>query len=163
MFRKLVLAFVLAVFACTALPFAVAQDTNGQSSTGATEQQSSPSGAQRGGRGARHFDPAQRTERLTKRLRLNSDQQSKVQQILTSEQSQMKQLHSDSSLSQQDRRSKMMDIHKTSNDQIRALLDSDQQQKWDKMQQKHEERMQKHREGGQAPSAAPDSGQPQAS
>jgi hypothetical protein len=75
----------------------------------------------------------------------------------------MQQLHSDSSLSQQDRRSKMMDIHKTSNEQIRALLDSDQQQKWDKMQQKREERMQKHREGGQAPSSAPDSGPPQAS
>jgi hypothetical protein len=163
MFRNLVLAFALSVFACTALPFAGAQDTNGQSATGAPDQPSAPAGAQRGGRGARHFDPAQRTQRLTKRLKLNADQQSKVQQILTSEQSQMQQLHSDSSLSQQDRRSKMMDIHKTSNEQIRALLDSDQQQKWDKMQQKREERMQKHREGAQVPSSAPDSGPPQAS
>ena len=71
---------------------------------------------------------------LTKRLNLTSDQQAKVLDILKSEQSQMESLHSDSSLSQQDRHSKMMDIHKTSDDQIRALLDPDQQKKFDAMQ-----------------------------
>ena len=50
---------------------------------------------------------------LTKQLRLTSDQQPKVLEILKSEQSQMENLRSDSSVTQDDRRSKMMEIHKS--------------------------------------------------
>lgn len=82
------------------------------------------------------MDPAQRTQALTQQLNLTADQQAKVQQILQSESSQMESLRSDSSLSQQDRHSKMMAIHQTSDTQIRALLDPDQQKKWDAMQAK---------------------------
>ena len=74
---------------------------------------------------------------LTKQLKLTSDQQPKVLDILKSQQSQMEKLRSDSSLSEDDRRSKMMDIHKSSDSQIRALLDSDQQKKWDKIESAH--------------------------
>ena len=84
-------------------------------------------------------DPAKRTEMLTKQLNLTSDQQAKVLDILKSQQSQMESLRSDTSLSQEDRRSKMMEIHKTSDDQIRGLLDANQQKKWDEMQSKHEQ------------------------
>ena len=87
---------------------------------------------------------------LSKQLKLSSDQQSKVGDILKSEQSQMEAVHQDSSLSQQDRRSKMMDIHKTSNDQIRGLLDSDQQAR-------QEQWIQGHHRGGETPPAPPDS------
>jgi len=41
----------------------------------------------------------------------------------------------------------MMDIHKTSDAQIRALLDSGQQKKWDEMQAKSEQWMQNRRSG----------------
>ena len=95
---------------------------------------------------------------LNKQLKLTSDQQPKVLEILKSEQSQMEKLRSDSSLSQDDRRSKMMDIHKSSNNQIRALLDPDQQKKWDAMQSKREQ-WQGHHQEGQGPGAAPDSSQ----
>jgi hypothetical protein len=54
----------------------------------------------------------------------------------------MQSLRQDTSQSQQDRRSKMMDIHKTSDTQIRTLLDSTQQKKWDEMQAKREQWMQ---------------------
>jgi hypothetical protein len=97
-------------------------------------QQAAPQG-ETGHRGG-HFDPARRTEMLTKQLNLTSDQQTKVQDVLKSEQSQMESLRSDTSLSQEDRRSKMMDIHKTSSDQIRGLLDANQQKKFDEMQSK---------------------------
>ena len=92
-------------------------------------------------------DPAQRTKELTEKLKLTSDQQTKVQDILQSEHSQMESLHQDSSLSQQDRRAKMMDIRKNSDTQIRALLDSNQQKKWDEMQAKREQWGQGHRHG----------------
>jgi protein CpxP len=91
---------------------------------------------------------------LTKQLKLTSDQQPKVLEILKSEQSQMESLRSDSS--RDDRRSKMMDLRKASNDQIRALLDSKQQKKWDEMQSRHEQR-QGHHQDGQVPGAAPGS------
>src|ERR1700685_881465 len=83
-------------------------------------------------------DPARRTQQLTKQLNLTSDQQTKVQEILQSERSQMDTLRQDSSVSQQDRHSKMMHIQQNSDTQIRALLDSTQQPKWDEMQAKRQ-------------------------
>jgi periplasmic protein CpxP/Spy len=144
MFKTLkysLLALTLATVAYTVVPSAVAQDS------GASDQQAAPPEHGRGG----HFDPEKRTEILTKQLKLTSDQQPKVLDILKSAQSQMQSLRSDTSLSQDDRRSKMMEIHKTSNDQVRALLDSDQQKKWDAMQSKHQQ-WQGHHQDGQAPS-----------
>ena len=75
---------------------------------------------------------------LTRTLHLSSDQQSKVREILQSEHSQMESLRTASSTPQPDRRAKMMEIRKASNDQVRALLDSNQQRKFDMMQSRHE-------------------------
>jgi len=81
-------------------------------------------------------DPQKRVQHLTKKLNLSSDQQAKVLTILQDQQKQRENLRNDSSLSQQDRRSKMMDLHKSANEQIRALLTPDQQKKFDQMEQK---------------------------
>ena len=152
MFKHGLFTLLLAAVVYTSLPSAMAQDTgnNDQQST----TQSEPPEHGRSG----HFDPARRTEMLTKQLKLTSDQQPKVLDILKSAQSQMQSLRSDSSLSQEDRRSKMMEIHKTSDDQIRALLDAKQQKKWDAMQAEHEQ-WRGHHPDGQAPTA-PDASQP---
>jgi protein CpxP len=145
MLKHNLLTLVLAGAVCAAVPFVVAQDS------GSTPPQSAPSGAPpEHGRGG-HFDPAQRTERLTKELKLTSDQQPKVLDILKSEQSKMQDLRSDSSVSQDDRRSKMMDIHKASDDQIRALLDANQQKKFDEMQSKRGQWQGHHGQGESAP------------
>lgn len=125
---------------------AVAQDNNDSQQPGPPQHMH--------GRG--QFDPAKRTEMLTKQLNLSSDQQAKVLDTLKSEQSQMEALRSDSSLSQDDRRSKMMDIHKSTNDQVRGILNSDQQKKWDEMQSRREQ-WQGHHPNGQMPPPAPDS------
>lgn len=149
MLKHCFLALLLAAVFCAVMPSAIAQDS------GSNDQ---PSAAPEHGRGG-HFDPEKRTEMLTKQLKLTSDQQPKVLSILKSTQSQMQGLRSDSSLSQDDRRSKMMEIHKASNDQIRALLDPNQQKKWDAMQSEHGQ-WQGHHPDAQAPST-PDSSQPQ--
>jgi periplasmic protein CpxP/Spy len=112
---------------------AIAQDN------GSNQPSASGQSGEQPEHGRRHFDPEKRTEMLTKQLKLTSDQQPKVLDILKSEQSQMESLRSDTSTSQDDRRSKMMDIHKASDDQIRALLTPDQQKKWDAMQARHEQ------------------------
>jgi periplasmic protein CpxP/Spy len=146
MLKQGLLALLLAALVYTVAPFASAQDN------GSGDQQSTTAGAPpEHGRGG-HFDPEKRTEMLTKQLKLTSDQQPKVLDILKTTQSQMQSLRSDSSVSQDDRRSKMMEIHKTSNDQIRALLDPTQQKKWDTMQSKQQQ-WQGHHQEGQAPTA----------
>jgi hypothetical protein len=148
--EELMLRKYLIVSACCALLYAApvfAQDTENTAQQPAATQ---PEGGH--GRG-RHFDPAKRTERLTKKLNLNADQQSKVKDILTSEQSQMQSLRSDTAMAKTDRHAKMMDIHKSLDDQIRGLLDSTQQQKWDKMQAKREQRMEKRHGGDRMGSA----------
>jgi len=153
MFKHCLLALTLAGLVYTITPAAVAQDT------GANDQQAAPEAAPpEHGPGRGHMDPAKHAAMLAKRLNLSSDQQSKVQDILKSEQSQMESLRADSSVSPEDRRSKMMDIHKSTNDQVRGLLDPDQQKKWDEMQSRREEWG--HHHGGQA-GAPPDSPPPQ--
>ena len=144
MLKHGLLALALAAFAFAGSS-AIAQN-------GGDNQQSPPAGGPGQGYGHRHMDPEKRTEMLTKQLKLTSDQQPKVLEVLKSEQSQMESLHSDSSLSQDDRRAKMMDIHKASNDQIRALLDANQQKKWDEMQSRHEQ-WQGHQGQGEGPGA----------
>jgi periplasmic protein CpxP/Spy len=151
MLKHCLLALTLAAVVYSAAPSAVAQDS------GSNDQSAAPAGGPpEHGRGG-HFDPEKRTEMLTKQLKLTADQQPKVLDILKTAQSQMQSLRSDSSTSQEDRRSKMMEIHKTSDDQIRALLDSKQQKKWDAMQAEHEQ-WRGHHQDGQAPTA-PDSQQ----
>lgn len=139
MYKHFLLAAIAAGLITMGANFAAAQDNVSR------DQQAS---SQQGGHMHHGMDPAKHTQKLTRKLNLTSDQQGKVQNILESEKSQMQSLHQDNSMSQQDRRSKMMDIHKTSSDQIRALLDSTQQKKWDEMQARREQWMQK-REGSQ--------------
>jgi protein CpxP len=142
MFKHFLLALMLAVVVYTIAPSAIAQDSS------TNDQQAAPPEHGRGG----HFDPEKRTEMLTKQLKLTPDQQPKVLDILKSAQSQMQTLRSDSSVPQEDRRSKMMEIHKTSDQQIRALLDPKQQKKFDAMQSEHEQ-WRGHHPDGQAPNA----------
>jgi periplasmic protein CpxP/Spy len=150
MLKHCLLTLMLAGLVYAGASVAVAQDNGGN------DQQAAPSGMRPdhgGGRG--EFDPAKRAEMLGKKLKLSSDQQTKVEGILKDEQSQMESLRSNSSTSQEDRRSKMMEIHKSSSSQIRALLDSDQQKKWDEMQNSREQWG--HHRGG--PGGQPDSQQ----
>jgi Spy/CpxP family protein refolding chaperone len=142
MMKQCLLVLVAAGAISIAAPFAAAQDSQ------SNDQQAPPSQGQ-GGWHHGPQDPAQRTKELTKHLNLTSDQQTKVQEIFTSEKSQVENLHQDSSLSQQDRRAKMMDIRNNTNSQVRALLDPTQQKKWDEMQAKREQRMQNHGGSGQ--------------
>ena len=77
--------------------------------------------------------PDQRLQMLTKRLNLSADQQAKIKPILENESQQMQTLHQDSSMSQEDRMSKMQQIRQSSNEQIKSNLNSDQQQKFEEM------------------------------
>lgn len=95
---------------------------------------------------------------LTKKLNLTPDQVTQVKAIDADTRTQSQAVWSDTSLSQADKRAKMMDIHKASSDKIRALLTPDQQTKYDalqaEMKAKAQERMQ-NRDGGPPPPPPP--------
>ncbi|MGA6984941.1 MAG: hypothetical protein WBZ01_02710 [Terriglobales bacterium] len=134
MFKQCLFILLAVGLIAAAVPFAAAQSSNDTPPPG--NQQPAQ------GNGGWHHgppDPAERTKELTKHLNLTPDQQTKVLDILQSEHSQMETLHQDNSLSQQDRHTKMMDIHNAGDTQIRALLDSTQQKKWDEMQAKRDQ------------------------
>ena len=126
MIKQCLLVFVIAGLISVAVPFAAAQDSP-------SNDQQSPY-------------PVQRTAVLTKQLMLTSDQQAKVQDALQAERSRVESLQQETSLSQQDSHAQMVKIHKSTNAQIRSLLDSNQQKKWDDMQAKRKQSMQKHPE-----------------
>jgi len=63
-------------------------------------------------------------------------------------------LRNDTSLSQDDRHAKMMNIRKSTQDKIRAILTDEQKTKYDAMQAEMKERMKEHQQGT-APPAPP--------
>jgi Spy/CpxP family protein refolding chaperone len=100
------------------------------------------------------MDPAQRTAELTKHLHLTPDQQAKVKSTLERARSEMESLRG-GSMSRPDRHAKMMEIRSNTNAQIRAVLDPEQQKKFDRMQARQEERMENRRGGPPQEGAAP--------
>jgi periplasmic protein CpxP/Spy len=76
----------------------------------------------------------QRLQHMTRQLNLSDAQQQLIKPILENENKQMQSLPEDSSLSQQDRMSKMMQIRQGTSEQIRPILNAEQQQKYEHMQ-----------------------------
>ncbi len=91
-------------------------------------------------------------EQLTERLKLTPDQVEKIKPILADQQTQMGALRGDTSLSQDDRMSKMMKIRTDSTTKINAVLTPDQQTEYKKMQA---EMMQRGPGGGGGGGGAP--------
>ena len=85
---------------------------------------------------------------MTKDFNLTADQQTKIKPILVDEQKKMEDLRNNSSGDRQAMRSKMMQMRKDTNAQVRALLDDKQKDKFDKQEQEREQRGQNRRSGG---------------
>jgi periplasmic protein CpxP/Spy len=110
-----------------------------------------PAPAQDGAMGGRGGGmQARQMDMMTKKLNLTSDQQTQIKAINQDSMKQMMALRNDTSMSQDDKRSKMMDIRKTSNDKIRGILTDEQKPKFDEMQAQMRERMKERRQGGDA-------------
>jgi protein CpxP len=112
---------------------------------GAPETQGPPAG---GGHRGMMMDPAQQLEGMTKRYNLSADQQTQIKPILAQQQQQMQALRGDSSLSREDRMTKMQSIHADTKTKIEAVLNDDQKKQFEADQQKMQERMQQRMQGG---------------
>ena len=120
--------------------------TLGMSGAALAQDQSAPPPQQeRGGPGHRGMDPDAQLKHMTKALDLTADQQTQIKPILESTHQQMEALHSDQSLSREDRMAKMKAIHEDSHTKIEAVLNDTQKQKFEEMQS----RMGERRGGGQ--------------
>ena len=100
------------------------------------------------------MDPGRRTEMLKDRLGLSDSQTAQVKTILEDGRTKMEALRSNSSLSQDDRRSQAMSLRKAENEKIEALLTPDQKTKFETMQQQMRGRMRNGSSEG-APAGAP--------
>jgi periplasmic protein CpxP/Spy len=139
----------LALSAVTLAPVTFAQDSS--PSTGSSS--SSPSSAPM----RQAPDPQKQAAHLTKRLGLSDDQSSKLITILQNKQQQIASVRGDSSLSPQDRRSKMRSIQQDTDSQINALLTPTQQTEYANMKQMQKQRMQNARARGSSSGQSSDS------
>ena len=106
------------------------------------------------------MSPDDQLKRMTKDFNLTADQQGKIKPILVDEQKKMEDLRNDSSGDRQAMRGKMMDIRKDTNDQVRALLDDKQKEKFDKQEQEREDRTPNRRGGPGGPGGDNSGGNP---
>ena len=74
-----------------------------------------------------------RMKMLAEKLQLTDAQKAQVKTIMSSVEEQAKALRDDETLAKEDKRAKMMEIRKSTHDQIRALLTPDQQKTFDAM------------------------------
>jgi protein CpxP len=122
-----------------------------------------PPAGQDGGPGGMggHRDPAQmqarQLEMMTKHLNLTPDQVTQVKAIDDAQHSQMAAMRGDTSMSREDKRSKMMAMRQDREAKIRAVLTDDQKPKFDAMVAKEKERMERRRDGGDGPPPPPPS------
>jgi len=89
------------------------------------------------GRGAGMMNPDAQLEHMSTELNLTDAQKTKIKPILEDTSKQMQQLRQDSSLSEQDRRAKMQEIHQNAMSQVRPILNADQQKKLESMHGPH--------------------------
>jgi periplasmic protein CpxP/Spy len=130
------LLLAIALLACgTAL---YAQDSMSQGQAAAAPQDHHPM-----------MSPDQRLQHMTRQYNLTEDQQTKIKPILEQEQQQMQTLRSDTSMSQQDRMSKIRELRQSTNEQIKGVLTPDQQKKWEAMQNRRMEGGMSHGSMGQ--------------
>ena len=99
----------------------------------------------------------QRLQNMTKQLNLSDAQQQQIKPILENEAKQMQSVREDTSLAQQDRRTKMMQIRQETSSQIKPILNADQQKQYDETMM----RMNRGRgAGGPGQPPPPSAGQP---
>ena len=82
------------------------------------------------------MSPDTQLQHMSEALNLTDDQKTKIKPILEDQSKQMQQLRGDTSLSQQDRRAKMQQIHESTMSQIKPILTSDQQKKLESMRER---------------------------
>jgi periplasmic protein CpxP/Spy len=99
--------------------------------------------------------PEAMVERLSTQLNLTEDQKAKIKPMAEDVYKQMNEVRQDSSLSEQERREKIRQIHENALGQVKTILNPEQQKKLDEMMANHPHQGELHSQGGQGESANP--------
>ena len=86
-----------------------------------------------------HGGPGAMMEHAAKELGLSADQEAKWKEIGQQERAAIDPIRNDAALSKEDKRAKMKEVNKTYAEQRRALLNADQQKKFDELRAKMRE------------------------
>jgi len=147
---KMRFAGVLLCGAVLAIVPAMAQDTPPPPPAQGDAQGPPPGG--RGGGGM--MNPARRLEMMQKQLNLSPEQSTAIKAILDDEQTKMEAMRADTTMSREDRRSKMTTMHEAEKTKIEAVLTKDQNVKYEEMEARMRERRQQGG-GGDGPPPPP--------
>ena len=131
------MSMLLGALLATGAAFAQAPDQNQQPSAAQTTE---------AGKQAREHkapNPDRMAKHLEKKLNLSSDQVAQIKPVLEDRVQKMQALRADTSLSQQDRRTKAHQIMQDSNTKIEAVLNDTQKQQFEQLMQQRRE----HRKG----------------
>lgn len=85
----------------------------------------------------RMHNPHKQAEHLGRKLGLSSDQTSRLEPILVQRREQAKAIRQNTSLTPDQRREQMRDLHRKTTQQIAGLLTPDQMQQWKSMRKEH--------------------------
>jgi len=114
-----------------------------------------PPGAQGPGmRGGEHMDPQRQLRHLTRELNLNSGQQQQVGQILRERDAQVAAIRQNTSLTPEQMRRQAGPVMRESEAKLRAVLNQQQQQKFDAMHAEQKQKMEQRRGGMGGPPPA---------
>jgi hypothetical protein len=128
--------FAITVMAASLITAAVAQQQGGGQQSTPPPAQGQGGGGQGGGQGRPGMmSPDAQVEMMTKELGLSAEQQTKIKDILTKQQADMKALR-DSGAPREEMMPKMREIRENSTKAINAVLTADQQKKYAEMQEK---------------------------
>lgn len=109
------------------------------------------------GKGQMHKGgPGERLRYMARKLQLTEEQKGQIKPILQDEFKQMKALREDTSLSREQKREKMQDIHNAAYEKIKPILTPEQQKKHDEMRRKAMEQREdmRKKKGAEPPPSA---------
>jgi protein CpxP len=99
--------------------------------------------------GRRAMDPSARLERLSKELKLTDEQKTQLKPILEDQQKQFQALRDDTTMTREERMSKLQEIRKSTQERMNSVLTPDQQAKLQKMNENRRRRWDRRGGGGQ--------------
>jgi periplasmic protein CpxP/Spy len=134
-----------------ALALAFSLTTAAQTSSTESKQQVSPDRSQTDSPGKMYRDRVgERLEWLSQQLNLTGDQKKQLKPILAGEFKQMRAVGEDASLTQDQKREKMEQIHEASRPQVQDILTPEQQQRFTQMKAEAKERRPAKKDKGQS-------------
>lgn len=113
----------------------IAQDDGGNTNRPPVRKLERPDPGQVAAR-ARRAGGAGRLDRLARALALTDEQKQKIGPILDAELATLRELRQDSNLSGEQKREQFLAAREASHDKIKALLNTEQQEKWEKLNQR---------------------------